>query len=79
MNYNFTVHECWVESGAYNFSRVNVMLRIPGSLRNYIITKSYSTPVEEDSVYAITLTATNRSTRERSDGTTVTVTTSTTC
>ena len=76
MSYNFTVHECWGESDAYNFSHVSVTLS--GSLRNYTIVKTPATPVEEDSTYTISLTATKPTpepTGERSEATSVTVTT----
>ena len=71
--YNYTVHECRAESDSNNFSTVNVTLS--GSLKNYTILNSLVTPVEEDSTYTISLMAANRSTGERSEATTVTVTT----
>ena len=71
--YNYIVHECRAESNSSNISAVNVTLS--GSLRNYTILNSFVTPVEEDSTYKISLMAANRSTGERSEATTVTVTT----
>ena len=73
ITYNYTVHECRSESDSNNFSTVNITLT--ESLRNYTILNSPVTPVEEDSTYTISLMATNRSTGERSEATTVLVTT----
>ena len=55
ISYNFTVDECSGDEG--NFPLVTVMLS--GSLRNYTIMNSPTTPVEEDSTYSISLTALN--------------------
>ena len=55
ISYSFTIDECSVDHG--NFPPVTVMLS--GSLRNYTITNSSTTPVEEDSTYSISLTALN--------------------
>lgn len=77
ISYNYTIHECKAESGAINFSTINVTLS--GSLRNYTIQNSFATPVEEDSTYTISLMAANRYTGERSEANTVTVATPTAC
>ena len=56
INYMYFVDECSGEGG--NFPPVTVMLG-NGSQRSYILTNSSLTPVEEDSIYFITLTAAN--------------------
>ena len=72
ITYNYTVHECKAGSDQDFSSTVNVTL--PGFLRNYTILNSTATPVEEDSTYAISLTAANNwSTGERSEAATVVI------
>ena len=58
--YDRTINECG--GGIGNFPTVTVVLD-DGSLRSYTLTDSSSTPVEEDSMYFITLRAVNSVTR----------------
>lgn len=68
INYMYTVDECRSEGG--NFSPVTVTLSNHyGSLRSYTLNNSLLTPVEEDSIYSITLIARNSVTESRSDTT----------
>lgn len=52
LQYNFTIRECNNEGWA-------VTMTVNSSLRQYTITNSTETPVEEDSVYNITVQAVN--------------------
>ena len=56
LNYEFTVTECMNNEGT--FPPVTATIA-DGSLREYTIENSVDTPVEEDSVYSITLRAVN--------------------
>ena len=56
ISYNFTVNECSGDED--NFPPVTAIV-IDGSLRSHTITNSTMTPVEEDSIYYISLTAAN--------------------
>ena len=56
INYSYTVMECGSEGG--NFPTVTIS-EPDGSLRSYTITNSSVAPVEEDSMYSISLTAVN--------------------
>ena len=63
--YRFTINECANEGGT--FRPVNFTVNI-GSLRNYTVTNSTLTPVEEDGRYVISLTAINNVTRSTTTG-----------
>ena len=52
ISYNFTINECGSDNEQFN-------LLINGLLRSFIITNSSYHPVEEDSVYNISITAQN--------------------
>ena len=55
INYNYTLNECFKDSvGRIMQGSVNV-----GNVRTYNLSNSSQTPVEEDSVYSITVTAIN--------------------
>ena len=56
INYQYIVDECISEGGS--FPPVTAMVN-NGSLRSYTLTNSVSTPVEEDSLFSISLTAVN--------------------
>ena len=53
LQYNFTIRECESNIGNVGMDVVN------GSLRSYTLKKGTETPVEEDSIYTILLTAMN--------------------
>ena len=61
INYYYTIEECDLEGGGA-FPPVTVLVN-NGSLRRYTLNNSASTPVEEDSVLRITLTAINNAIR----------------
>ena len=63
--YGYTVNECTNEGGT--FPAVNFTVYI-GTLRNYTLTHSAMTPVEEDGRYVISLTAINTVTRSTTSG-----------
>ena len=63
INYNFTINECIGTVDGYGSGTVMIN---DSSTRSYSITNGASTPVEEDSIYCITLTAVNSI--ERSEG-----------
>lgn len=54
INYSYSVNQCDGVEG--DFPSVTITIS-NGTLRSYIITNSPTTPVEEDSMYTITLTA----------------------
>ena len=56
INYQYIVKQCIGEGGS--FPAITVM-EINGSLRSYTLTNSALTPVEEDSLFSISLTAVN--------------------
>ena len=66
INYSYTVIECATEEGF--FPAVTVR-EVDGSLRSYTIMNSSTTPVEEDSIYSISLTAVNSVGRSESSNT----------
>ena len=66
INYTYVVDECPSEGG--NIPPVTVTLS-NGSLWSYTLKNSSLTPVEEDSIYFITLIARNSVTESRSDTT----------
>ena len=59
INYNFSISEC--RDSSYS-APVTVIVE-DGAVRNYTLTNSVSTPIEEDSRYLIQLTAINSITR----------------
>ena len=61
INYRYFVEECDLEGGRV-YPPVTVSVS-DGTLRRYTLNNSASTPVEEDSVFRITLTAVNHVTR----------------
>ena len=65
INYNFTINECIGTDNGYGSGTVMIKFN-DSSARSYSITNSASTPVEENSMYDITLTAVNSI--ERSEG-----------
>ena len=58
IRYNFTINECNGSDHGYRSDSILVLINTSLS-RSYIITHGADTPVEEDSVYYITLTAAN--------------------
>ena len=58
INYSYDVIECLRDGDTQPFPPVTVTLN-NGSLRNYTIMNSTTTPVEEDSQYNISITAVN--------------------
>ena len=61
INYHYLIEECEFEGGGL-FPSVTVTVS-DGTLRRYTLNNSASTPVEEDSVFRVTLTAINNATR----------------
>ena len=61
INYLYIIEECQLEGGR-TFPSVTVSVN-DGTLRRYTVNDSALTPVEEDSVFRITLTAVNSVTR----------------
>jgi hypothetical protein len=61
INYLYIIEECDLEGGG-PFPAVTVSVN-DGTLRTYTLNNSASTPVEEDSLFRITLTAVNSVTR----------------
>ena len=61
INYRYLIEECESEGGRL-LPPVTVSVN-DGTLRRYTLNNSASTPVEEDSVFRITLTAVNSVTR----------------
>ena len=61
INYGYFIEECELEGGR-PFPPVTVSVN-DGTLRRYTLNNSASTPVEEDSLFRITLTAVNSVTR----------------
>ena len=57
ITYRYSIEECESEGGR-NFPSLTVPVN-DGTLRRYTLNNSASTPVEEDSVFQITLTAVN--------------------
>ena len=57
INYRYFIDECQLEGGG-TFSPVTVSVN-DGTLRRYTLNNSASSPVEEDSLFIITLTAVN--------------------
>ena len=60
INYLYFINEC----GSANFPSVTVPVN-DGTLRSYALNNSPSSPVDEDSVFRILLTAVNSVTRSR--------------
>ena len=56
IKYNFTINECYRTNHGYRSFTVEIN---NGSARSYNLLNSTATPVEEDSMYNITLTAGN--------------------
>ena len=61
INYHYLIEECESEGGR-PFPAVTVSVN-DGTLRRFTLSNSVSSPVEEDSVFQITLTAVNSVTR----------------
>ena len=61
INYQYIIEECQLEGGR-TFPSVTVSVN-DGTLRRYTLNDSASTPVEEDSLFRIILTAVNSVTR----------------
>ena len=58
INYSYDVIECLRDGDTRPFPPVTVFIK-NGSLRNYTVMNSPTTPVEEDSQYNISITAVN--------------------
>lgn len=66
--YTYIIDECQREEGGdFTWGPVTVTFGNNGSLSSYTITNSSLTPVEEDSIYSITMIARNNVTESRSD------------
>lgn len=65
--YMYIVDECRRDGGDFTQGSVTVMVGSNSSLRSYTIINSSLTPVEEGSIYSITLIAKNNVTESRSD------------
>ena len=70
ITYSYTINQCDGVEGAFPAITIPIS---NGTQRSYIITDSPSTPVEEDSMYSITLTASSGGMRSDS-ATTQTIT-----
>ena len=71
INYSFTIDECSGDEGRIPVVTASIS---DSSLRSYTILNSSATPVEEDSIYSISLTAVNGTGRSEPSNTVVVTT-----